>query len=162
MSFEDMNNGRCCCIPPKLPPHHHRPPELPDFYAQYGVMANPASGSEIPVFLIFQSGDEILLEGDDTLVLPEGYLYLINFIFQGVPEADSYMQIVPRLNGSLRALYSYFAPSGVERSVSASGSFTTADAAEGLLRLSFNLTYPDRVRNIDISGAISITPLQKL
>lgn len=72
------------------------------------------------------------------------------------------MQILPYLNGTPRLLYSYFAPAGNARNVSASGSFTTNEAAAGDLRLQFDLTYPEEVRNIDISGVVSVTPLQKL
>ena len=72
------------------------------------------------------------------------------------------MQIVPRINGTLQLLYSFLAPAGSgSRNTSAAGSFTTNAAAEEA-RLSFSLTYPPEVRNIDISGAISITPLIKI
>lgn len=136
--------------------------EVPDFYAQFGVMANPDSGSRLPFIQIFNEGEKIYLEDTNTIYLPAGYLYLIDFIFLATPEANSYMEIVPELNGTFRALYSFFAPTGQERNTSASGSFTTNEAATQPLRLRFNLTYPSVVRNIDISGAVSVTPLQKL
>lgn len=144
---------QCCPIPPK-------PVKQPDFYAQYGVTANPNSGSRLPYLPIFNQGNQIQLEEPTVILLPQGYLYLINYIFLATPEADSYMQIVPELNGTIRSLYSFFAPSSQARNASASGSFTTNEAANGPLRLSIQLTYSQLVRNIDISGAVSITPIQ--
>lgn len=111
---------------------------------------------------MFQKGEEIQLEGDSTIVLPQGYLYLVNYLFLATTEVDSYMQIVPQINGSLRLFYSFFAPSGSYRNTSASGSFTTDEAAKGDIRLSFSLTYPEVAKNIDITGSVSVTPLMRL
>lgn len=133
-----------------------------NFYAQYGVATNGPSGSLLPYQQIFRQGDQIELEGRDTIVLSRGYLYLIDYIFLATPEANSYMQIVPRIDGSLRSYYAFFAPSGSERNTSASGSFTTNEAANGEIRLSFVLTYPSTVNNIDLTGSVSITPLMRI
>lgn len=147
----------CCCKP--VPPC---PDQGAGFYAQYIVSSNQASGSILNMHQMFQKGEEIRLEGENTIVLPQGYLYLVNYLFLATTEADSYMQIVPQMNGSLRLFYSFFAPSGNYRNTSASGSFTTDEAAESDIRLSFSLTYPEIVKNIDITGSVSVTPLMKL
>lgn len=151
--------GAFCCRPAErcCPPV----PEDPFFYAQFGVSANPASGSFLPLFRIF-GGEEIGIRDNNTVVLPPGYLYLVNYVFQAVPEADSYFQIVPYLNGSPRLITSFFAPSGTERNASAAGSFTTNEAAGAAAELAFSLTYPEKVRNIDITGTVSVTPLHRL
>lgn len=130
-------------------------------YAQYGVQANPPSKSDLPMAVLFQEGEQISLT-DTEIFLEPGYLYLIDFIFLATPEADSFMQITPKINGMLQLLYSFFAPTGsASRNASASGSFTVP-VTENSASVSFNLTYPDKVRNIDISGAVSVTLLHKI
>lgn len=145
-----------CCGEPE-------PSEEPiDFFAQYGVYSSPPSKSDLPFYTMFEQGDKITLEGDTKIVLPAGYLYLIDYLFLGIPDAGGYFEIVPKINDSLRFSYAFFAAAGNERTVSASGSFTTNEAAAEDVRLSFNLTYPAAVKNIDISGAVSVTPLMKI
>lgn len=130
------------------------------FYAQFSVRANPPSNSDLPLAVLFQEGNKISLSGSTDIILPSGYLYLIDFLFLATPEANGYMQITPKINGTLHALYSFFAPTGAaERNTSASGSFTTNAAANGDAALAFQLAYPATTRNIDISGAVSVTPL---
>ncbi len=155
----------CNCNPCDRPIHPRPCPsrEKIDFYAQYGVLGDPPSGSDLPFLTLFQETDKIHLNGDTEIVLAPGYLYLIDYIFLAVPEANGYMQIVPRINGVLKLLYSFFAPANSQEKVaSASGSFTTNAASEAEALLSFHLTYPPTVRNIDISGAVSVTPLLKI
>lgn len=149
--------------PPACPPGPDPEPEgRPDFFAQFGVTSSPASGSSLPLIQLFNVGQGIRLEGDSDIMLEPGWLYLVDYIFLATPEPQGYMQIVPRINGSLRGLYSFFAPAGTERNASASGSFTTNEAAVLEARLSFHLTYPATTRNIDISGAVSVTPLIRI
>lgn len=131
-------------------------------YAQYGVQSSPPSNTDLPMFVMFQEGGQIELMSGTEIALAPGYLYLVDFIFLATPEVDSYMQITPKINGVLRLPYSFFAPTGSEyRNSSASGSFTIP-VAEDKETLSFHLTYPSAVRNIDISGAISVTVLHKI
>lgn len=131
-------------------------------YAQYAVQANPPSNSDLPMSILFQEGGQIALMNNTQIVLVPGYLYLVDFIFLATPGTNSYMQITPKINGSLRLLYSFFAPSGAaSRNTSASGSFTIPTTDDNAI-LSFNLTYPNTVTNIDISGAISVTMLHKI
>lgn len=133
------------------------------FFAQYAVHANPASGTELPMTVSFQKGNGIHLGEDTQIILPPGYLYLVNYLFLATTEADGYMQIVPKINNSLRLLYASYAPAGsLERNVSAAGSFTTNEALTQEAALSFSLTYPATVKNIDLTGAISVTPLIKI
>lgn len=134
-----------------------------DFYAQYSVQANPPSGTDLPLSVAFQKGNKIYLNNSYEIVLSPGYLYLVDYLFLATTEANGYMQILPKINGIPKLLYSFFAPAGSqERNTSASGSFTTDTAALERAILSFGLTYPATVRNIDISGAISVTPLMKI
>lgn len=136
---------------------------MPDFFAQYGVMSSPASGSELPFLQVFNQGNEIRLENSTTIVLPQGYLYLVNYVFLATPEADNYFEVIPYINGVPRLLYAAWGAAGSNsRNASAAGSFTTDEAREGDLFLTIGLTYPVTVRNIDISGSVSVTPLQKL
>lgn len=140
-----------------------RPTEKIDSYAQYMVRANPASGSLLPMSPLFQEGSLITLNSDTEIRLAPGYLYLINYLFTATPEVDGYMQITPQINDALSLLYSSFAPSGSgSRDTSTAGSFTTNAALAEAAILNFRLTYPGTVRNIDISGAVSVTPLPKL
>lgn len=150
-----MNLCECpsnpCCIPY-------------DFYsfAQYGVQTNVPSGSDVPMFTLFQEGNKIILN-NDIITLSAGYLYLVNYIFTATTEANGYMQITPEINGTPNLLYSYFAPAGAQsRNTSASGSFTTNAALLNEATLAFHLTYPDTVRNIDLSGAVSVTAMPKV
>lgn len=133
------------------------------FFAQYSVYANPPSGTDLPMSVVFQEGDQIRLNGDSQIIFAPGFLYLVDYLFLATTEADNYMQITPRINGSLRLLYSFYAPAGSGgRNTSASGSFTTNEAIAQESSLAFYLTFPSAVRNIDISGAISVTPLVKM
>lgn len=150
-----MNKCRCHI------PCHPEPPEPIDFYAQYGASYNGASGTNLAFFPAFQKGEGIQLENDTTILLTQGYLYLIDYIFLATPEPNGYMQIVPYINGTPRLLYSFFAPAGTERNASASGSFTTNEAISSEAQLSFHLTYSSEAKNIDLSGAVSVTPLQR-
>lgn len=147
---------KCCCRPPV--------PEKPfHFYAQYRTIFNGDSGSFLPFQEVFRSGNEIRLENSTTILLPTGYLYLINYLMLATPESNSYMELVPYLNGTARTLYTFLAPTGSgSRNASAAGSFTTNEANAGDLRCSIRLTYPETVRNIDLSGSVSITPLMRL
>ena len=152
----------CCSRPePDCRPKPD-PVEKIDFYAQYGVQANPPSKSDLPLITMFQQGEQIHLDGTSDIILAPSYLYLIDYVFIAVPEPDGFMQIVPRINGTPRLLYAFYAPTGKERVTSASGSFTTNEAATEEIRLSFNLTYSDTARNIDITGTVSVTPVMKL
>lgn len=159
-----MKNCNCNPCDPCKPPIPPCPPYEPiDFYAQYGVQSNPPSGSDLLLFVLFQEGNHIHLNGSSEIILAPGYLYLIDYLFLASPEKNGYMQITPVINGNLNLLYSFFAPAnGQERNVSASGSFSTNTALSQEVSLSFRLTYPETVRNIDISGAVSVTPLMKL
>lgn len=136
-------------------------PQNPCSYAQYGVQSNPPSNSDIPMFVVFQEGKQISLQ-DTKIVLAPGYLYLIDFILSATPESDSYMQITPKINGELKLLYSFFAPAGSgSRNTSASGSFTIP-VKKDTEQLSFYLTYPNTVKNIDLSGVVCITALRRI
>lgn len=136
-------------------------PNVSYSYAQYSVQSNPPSNTEIPMTILFQEGNQITLRTTKILLEP-GYLYLINFIFLATPEADSFMQITPKIDGTLRLLYSVFAPTGsASRNTSATGSFTIP-VSEDTSTVSLNLTYPDTVKNIDLTGSISVTVLHKL
>lgn len=144
----------CCCLP--------KPDSDFSFYAQFGVLPNPDSGTLLSLREIFRKGNEIQLETPSAILLAPGYLYLVNYLFLATPEADSYMEIVPVLNNMPGLIYAFYAPTGKERNTSAAGSFTTNEAASGALSLSFRIDYSEKVRNIDISGAISVTPLMRI
>lgn len=149
-----MSSDNCQCNSCK--------PCEPYSYAQYGVQANPPSNSDLPMSVLFQEGGQIALMNNTEIVLVPGYLYLVDFIFLATPGTNSYMQITPKINGSLRLLYSFFAPSGTASgNTSASGSFTIPTNDSNTI-LTFSLTYPNTVTNIDISGAISVTMLHKI
>ena len=131
-------------------------------YAQYGVQSNQPSNTDLTMQVLFQEGDLISLNNHE-IRLASGYLYLIDYVFLATPDINSYFQITPKINGRLNLLYSFFAPSGsAARNASASGSFTTNAAAAKDAVLGFNLTYPETVRNIDITGAISVTALGRI
>lgn len=131
-------------------------------YAQYGVVANPPSNTDLPMSILFQEGGQIALMNNTEIVLVPGYLYLVDFIFLATPGPNSSMQITPKIDGSLKLLYSFFAPTGsASGNTSASGSFTIP-ASDNNVILSFSLTYPNTVTNIDISGAVSVTMLHKI
>ena len=143
---------------------HPKPDSKPyeiQSYAQYGVQSNQPSNTDLTMQVLFQEGDLISLNNHE-IRLASDYLYLIDYVFLATPEINSYFQITPKINGRLSLLYSFFAPSGAaERNASASGSFTTNAAAKDAV-LAFNLTYPETVRNIDITGAISVTALGRI
>lgn len=150
-----------CCPKPPEPPCKEC--DVPRFFAQFAVQANPPSRTDLPMTIYFQEGDQIRLSQENQIILSPGYLYLVNYLFLATPEADGYMQIVPKINNTLRLLYSSYAPAGsIGRNATASGSFTTNEALTGEALLSFSLTYPSTVRNIDITGVVSVTPLIKI
>lgn len=130
-----------------------------NFYAQFGVNANPPSGNNLPLFTVFNKGNQIVVDSSGTIILPGGYLYHIDYLFQATPEIGSYFQIVPHINNSPGLLYSFLSQAAVYRSSSASGGFLTDQALTQDASLRFVLTYPPETRNIDISGAVSIMPL---
>ena len=150
-----MNCNDCNC-------HCDTNPTVLYSYAQYAVQTSPPSATDLAMTVLFQEGEQVSLKSSTEILLEPGYLYLIDFIFLATPEADSFMQITPRIDGSLQLLYSVFAPTGsASRNTSATGSFTIPVSRESTA-VSFSLTYPDTVRNIDITGAISVTSLHKL
>lgn len=161
--FSDHNNPcPCKCQAKCLCDNTCSQCRLTDFYAQFGVFSNPESGSHLSFYEIFRRGDGISLENSDTIVLRPGYLYLINYIFLATPEPGNFMQIIPSVNGTLRFQYSFFAPAGNERNTSASGSFTINEAILDEASIQIQITYPEGVNNIDISGSVSVTPLMRI
>lgn len=129
-----------------------------DFYAQFGVTANPSPGERLPFFEVFGQGEGVRLTDERTILLSAGYLYKIDYVFLAAAEPESYMQILPWVNGAPALLYSFFAPSGAFRNTSASAGFTLEALSEDVV-LQLQITYPEQVRNIDISGAVSVTPV---
>lgn len=161
--FSDHNNSCPCKCQAKCPCDNACSQcRLPNFYAQFGVFSNPESGSYLSFYEIFRRGDGISLENSDTIVLTPGYLYLIDYIFLATPEPGNFMQIIPAINGIFRLQYSFFAPAGSERDTSASGGFTTNEAIVDEARIQMQITYPESVNNIDISGSVSVTPLMRI
>lgn len=152
-----MSHCHCndCC-----PPSCEGSGSETNFYAQFGVNANPPSGSNLPFYTVFNEGGMIVLDGAGVITLPVGYIYHIDYIFTATPEPGNYFQIVPFINDSPGLLYSFFSPAGTYRNSSASGGFLTNQALSQAAELRFDLTYPPETVNIDISGAVSITPLK--
>lgn len=153
----DSHNIRLSCCP--YPPAPKPAPEASGFFAQYFTISNPASNSFLPLNEHFNYGDGISLADEYTISLAPGYLYQIDYVFLATPEADSYIEIIPHINGVPRLVYAYFAPSGSARNASAAAGFTTNEAADNPAALAFHISYPQQTRNIDISGAVSVTPL---
>lgn len=149
----------CCSCNPCCCPVCPVPTPEANFYAQFGVNANPASGSNLPFFTVFNEGDRITADGSGIITLPAGYMYHIDYLFLATPEAGNYFQIVPYINDSPGLLYSFLSPAGSNRNSSASGGFLTNQALSQAASLRFVLTYPPETNNIDISGAVSIMPL---
>lgn len=137
------------------------PVPAPDenFYAQFGVNANPASGSNLPFYSVFNEKNKIAADNNGIITLPAGYIYHIDYLFLATPEKGNYFQIVPHINNLPGLLYSFLSQAAVYRSSSASGGFLTDQALNQDAALRFVLTYPPETINIDISGAVSITPL---
>ena len=127
-------------------------------YAQYGVTASPASGSFLPLYPVWGAGGLTSLPTDDTITLQPGYVYAVSYVFLATPEPGNYFQILPFINGTPRLLYSFTGNAANGRNAAASAFFLTNEALYEPVDLSFSLTYPDTVRNIDISGAVSIYP----
>lgn len=129
-------------------------------YAQYGVTSNPPSGNFLPFFELFEAGALTSLSGTDTIVLDSSYIYLISYIFLATVGENNYFQIVPYLNQNAQLLYSSLVSSSSGTiNATAAGSFLTNQASASAAELQFRLTYPPSDRNIDISGAVSITPV---
>lgn len=150
----NCNDSHCHCRPNTSNDSHS--------FAQFAVQTNPPSNTNLDMTILFQEGEQISLKSLTEILLEPSYIYLINFIFLATPEADSFMQITPMVDGTLRPLYSVFAPTGsASRNTSATGSFTIP-VPESFTTISFNLSYPDTVRNIDITGAVSVSALHKL
>lgn len=147
----------CCGRPNSCPV----PKEESASFAQYAVAANPATNSFLPFMEKFIQGEGIKLVNDTTIEMKEGYLYQISYLFLATPEANSYMEVVPFLNGTMQRLYSFYAPTGASyRNASASGSFTVF--AKEDTELSIQTAYSPQVRNLDITGAVSVTALKKI
>lgn len=149
-----------CCHPCPMPGPE---PYVPiDSYAQYRVLANPPSGSVLPMHTVFQEGDAIKLGSETEIILEPGYLYLVNYLFLATPGQDGYLQILPKIDGRPGLLYSVFATAGISKNASAPGSFTVRTPGPEEGTLSFVLAYAGPTSNIDISGAISVTPLLRI
>lgn len=143
----------CCCPDCPVPT-----PET-NFYAQFGVNANPASGSNLPFFTVFNEGERIAVDDNGIITLPAGFIYHIDYLFLATPEVGNYYQILPYINNSPGLLYSFLSQASSYRSSSASGGFLTNQALSQDATLRLVLTYPPETNNIDISGAVSIMPL---
>lgn len=130
-----------------------------NFYTQFGINANPASGSNLPFFTVFNQGNKISADNNGIITLPAGYIYHIDYLFLATPEIGSYYEILPYINNSPGLLYSFLSQASVNRSSSASGGFLTNQALSQNASLRFTITYPPETNHIDISGAVSIIPL---
>lgn len=155
-----MSMHHRCCGPCPMP--GPKPCEPIDSFAQYSVTDSPPSGSFLAMHTVFQEGDAVNLGTETEIILKPGYLYLVDYLFLATPGEDGYMQILPRIDGRPGLLYSFFAPSGSQRNASASGSFTVRVSGEEEGTLNFQLTYAGPTSNIDVSGAVSVTPLLRL
>lgn len=151
-----------CCHPCPMPGPEPEPYEPIDSFAQYSVLANPPSGNALPMHTVFQEGDAIRLGSETEIILEPGYLYLVNYLFLATPGEEGYLQILPKIDGRPGLLYSVFAPAGSSKNASASGSFTVRTPGPEEGTLSFVMTYAGPASNIDISGAISVTPLLRI
>ncbi|MSS86815.1 hypothetical protein FYJ45_00135 [Eisenbergiella tayi] len=110
------------------------------------------------MYPVWGAGGLTSLPTDDTITLQPGYVYAISYVFLATPEPGNYFQILPFMNGTPRLLYSFTGNAANGRNAAASAFFLTNEALYEPVDLSFSLTYPDTVRNIDISGAVSIYP----
>lgn len=128
-------------------------------YAQYGVTASPSSGSFLPLYPVWGAGGLTSLPTDTVITLQPGYVYAVSYVLLATPEAGNSFQILPYINSSPRLLYSFTANAANGRNAAAGALFLTNEALYEPADLSFSLTYPDTVRNIDISGAVSIYPV---
>lgn len=138
----------CCC--PIIRP------ECESSAAQFYVMSSPASKDRIPMKETWNYGTGISLSNDTTILLKPCWLYEISYVFLATTEAGNFFEIVPCINGTLRILYASMGTAGNNRNASTSASFLINDAANAQASLAFSLTYPEGVRNIDLSGIITV------
>lgn len=145
----------CCqvCCPQPEPEEDDR------FYAQYAVrIPNPASSSNLSFLNVFNIGNRISLYNEQTIILPQGWLYQISYVFLASPGYNSHFEILPYINEQPGLNYAFFAPTNsVDRNTSASATFLTNLAVEQEARLNLRVAY-DRTTNLDISGVVSIVP----
>lgn len=131
-------------------------------YAQYGIAASPPSHNYLPYYPVWGAGGLTSLPTDETIQLMPGYVYMISFVFLAVPVPEITISSCPILMARPVSFYSVLAAAGSGRTASASASFLTNEALYEPLDFSLLLTYPDTVRNIDITGAVSIYPVAVL
>lgn len=131
------------------------------FYAQYVVRdSNPTSSDYLSFLNAFNIGNCITLNGEETILLPKGWLYQISYVFLASPGANGSFEIIPHMNNMPGTNYAFFAAAGANSvNTSAAAAFLTNLALNQDLQLRFLINY-DRTVNLDISGAVSIVPFK--
>lgn len=138
----------CCC--PKFPRNKH-------VAAQFTMISSPATNERIPLTEAWNYGSGITLSNNNTITLAPGRLYEISYVTLATPEAGNYYEIIPYINDTIRLVYAAMGTAGSNRDASASATFLINEATNAAATISFNITYPETVRNIDLSGVVSIS-----
>lgn len=124
--------------------------------AQFSLVTSPSSGENISLVEAWNYGSGIVLSNDTTITLSAGKLYEISYVFLATTEAGNYFEILPYINGTPRLLYAAMGTAGNNRNASTSASFLIREAADAEAILSLNITYPESIRNIDLSGVVTV------
>lgn len=138
----------CCC--PKRPKYEPAA-------AQFSIVASPDNIERIPLTESWSYGRGIALSDSTTITLAPGRLYEITYVTIATPEAGNFYEIVPYINGTLRLLYAAMGTAGNNRNASTCAAFLIDEAANAEATISFSITYPETVRNIDLTGVISVS-----
>ena len=129
-------------------------------YAEYATFASLTNNSFLPFIPVTEVGNLTGLSDASTIELAAGHTFFVSYIYSGSPGTESYIQIIPQINGVLGLRYS--AQNGTSApgsngiaSVSASFLVITSDAPQ-TLRFSFTTS---AASSVSVDGAVTIFSL---
>lgn len=128
--------------------------------AQYGITALVPDQGLVPFYPIWESGGLTSLSPSTVVTLEAGFIYAISFGVLATTEPENYFQIIPRLNGTLRLLFTAQGNAAAgNRNAFASHFFLTNEALDGPLTLSLSAIYPPKADELSVTGHLSIYPV---
>lgn len=129
-------------------------------FARYDMIGNGVSGSYLTYVLSARNGDLARLQNNNTMVLSPGYVYFVGYSLLATPGVNSYIQVLPYINGEPRLFYGTFAPTNsVWSNASLAGSFLVNESAEKECSLQLRILFAENTRNIDATGVFSVFPV---
>ncbi|BBF45025.1 membrane-associated protein [Lachnospiraceae bacterium KM106-2] len=147
-------------IPPRpFPPAPGPGPVITTAYANYNISSTAFTlGEVLPLTQSFASQGGFPVTSN-TITLPQGYVFEVNYIVQGVNVGTGVdFGVVPIINGATRTFYASYASNDTTgaATISASGSFLI-DTTSGAVTLALGTTTTETTApTINVTGTLNI------